>query len=134
MGSMGEELQALRTRAEDAARLESEVKEAAASASRLEGLYQAEQASVTLSLKAAWKHSKNPVRLGQVVGRSPCDPLYVTLSDIAHRLISFRMEPPSGDCGCLLCVPLFRCDIASLFMLRIRSPCGDSDHRRTLRR
>lgn len=46
MGSMGEELQVLRTRAEEATRLESEVKEAAANTIRLEGLYQAEQARV----------------------------------------------------------------------------------------
>lgn len=45
MGTMGEELQTLRTRAEEAARLESELKEAEDNSKRLEGLYQVEQAS-----------------------------------------------------------------------------------------
>lgn len=43
MGSMGEEMQVLRTRAEDATRLETELKEATANTARLEGLYQVEQ-------------------------------------------------------------------------------------------
>ena len=43
MGSMGEEMQVLRTRAEDAVRLESELKEATTNTARLEGLYQVEQ-------------------------------------------------------------------------------------------
>lgn len=48
MGSMGEELQTLRTRAEEAARLETELKEAAQNTERLEGLYRVEQASAFL--------------------------------------------------------------------------------------
>ncbi len=43
MGSMGEEMQVLRTRAEDATRLETELQEATANTARLEGLYQVEQ-------------------------------------------------------------------------------------------
>lgn len=45
MGSMGEELQTLRTRAEEATRMQSELKEVKADTSRLQGLYQEEQAS-----------------------------------------------------------------------------------------
>lgn len=53
MGSMGEEMQVLRGRAEDAARLELELKEATANTSRIEGLYQIEQASADSKKKAA---------------------------------------------------------------------------------
>lgn len=52
MGTMGEELQTLRTRAEEAARLETELREATENTQRLEGLYQVEQASAIAHVAA----------------------------------------------------------------------------------
>ena len=45
MGTMDEELQILRTRAEEAVRLQSELKKVIANTDRVEALYQQEQAS-----------------------------------------------------------------------------------------
>lgn len=49
MGTMGDEMQVLRTRAEAAKLLESELAEATANTSRLEGLFQVEQARAGLA-------------------------------------------------------------------------------------
>jgi len=45
MGSMGEELRTLRAKADEAARLQTELEEATASVARTQKLYQDEQAS-----------------------------------------------------------------------------------------
>ena len=52
MGTMDDELQVLRTRAEEAVRLQSELKKVIANTDRVEALYQQEQASQTLCYAA----------------------------------------------------------------------------------
>ena len=61
MGTMDEELQILRTRAEEAVRLQSELKKVIANTDRVEALYQQEQASPKkkkLGLRCAVRNSR----------------------------------------------------------------------------
>ena len=116
MGTMDEELQLLRTRAEEAVRLQSELKKVIENTDRVEALYQQEQASVL-------NYPLSPVSALLFAASGEC-PLVIPLagivtcldaSDICTKLrgsvltssLTFTHQPAdhyfflSGVCGCV---------------------------------
>lgn len=58
MGNMSKEMQRLQTRADDATRLEAELKEATVEQARIEGLYKTEQVSTVASVSSSEQYFK----------------------------------------------------------------------------